>query len=265
MNERKGSVVADRISNIVRPEVAEWLNGNSNYFELLQESAIKRDDAMFSALISIGELKVFCKCFPLQGLKGKLQRWLGKDRARRLHQVAQQLHAAGAPVAESWGYSVGSKRALWFSQVLPFQSLLHWCGSALPGDKEQRMVILDSSLEAMVALHRVGFAHGDFKWGNLLFDEQSQKIWLVDLDRVKLRSTSRFDKSAARDVARFMLDCEEAGMPEDEYLSIVSTYAERVGEAAANIQLLVEPIYHKLKARHDARYGAGFRLSPPAD
>ncbi|WIO74463.1 lipopolysaccharide kinase InaA family protein [Porticoccaceae bacterium LTM1] len=257
--------MANRISNITRPEIVDWLSSDSKYFELLKESAIKRDDAMFSALITVGELKVFCKCFPLQGLKGKLQHWFGKDRARRLHQMTQQLHAAGAPVAESWGYSIEPGRALWFSQVLPFKSLLHWCGPALPGDKEQRKTILDSSLAAMVALHRAGFFHGDFKWGNLLFDERNQKIWLVDLDRVKPRSTRQFDKSAARDVARFMLDCEEAGMPKDEYLSIVSSYAERVDESVANIQLLVEPIYNVLKARHDARYGAGFRLSPPAD
>lgn len=246
------------------PELCSWIDAGGDAFKLASANKVKDDPGLYSAVFELGSKKYFCKCFQLKGLKGVLQKIFGVDRARQLNKKSKRLFEEGVAIARPLGVVVSNTQALWFSEVLPFRSLLYRVGEALPGTQFERAEIIDAALSAMCALHKAGYSHGDFKWANLLYDEQRKQIWIVDLDRVKKRRSKQFGQSSARDLARFLLDCEEAGVPREEYDSLYESYAKQLGLSESPVRDATQPILRKLQRRHVARYGAGYRLSPPA-
>lgn len=115
-----------------------------------------------------------------------------------------------------------------------------------------------SAAEALAALHRAGFAHGDCKWSNLLWNGNT--FYAVDLEGVR---EVGFDRGAVlpprprqlRDLARFTIDAEELGATQAQYDIFITAYAAATNSPrhllARGIQSAAEPI----RRRHFRKYG----------
>ncbi|WP_339670048.1 hypothetical protein [Dasania marina] len=114
----------------------------------------------------------------------------------------------------------------------------------------------------MALLHgKAHVLHGDFKWANILYDESTHRIILVDIDGARKLSAS--SKGFCRDVARFILDCEEAGLSHDRVRRVLVVYAEKTGQQYDAVEAGINKYYIRLKQRHDNQYGKDFKLSNP--
>jgi tRNA A-37 threonylcarbamoyl transferase component Bud32 len=112
--------------------------------------------------------------------------------------------------------------------------------------------------ETLSALHRAGFAHGDCKWSNLLWN--SEVFYLVDLEDVRrVRTTgaefTSLPAGQVQDVARFTADAEALGASSGQYETFLSSYC--VGTAYQQEQLLnrIRPLVGVIRKRHQTKYG----------
>jgi len=249
------------------------LSTDSHYAALLAEAdrlaalvdrgkVLKRDPEHSVLVIAAapGTARLLCKFFPEQGLVDRLwQRW-GLDRPARMHRRLKRVAGRDLPIPPTLGHvSVTGVGAAWFCPLLPGFSLLHWAGDALPDTLRERAALLLPVVDTMLELHTAGFVHGDFKWGNVLRDGDA--CWLVDVDGLRTVPPGGFCRGKARDLARFLLDCDEAGVPEAEVRALLCRYAELAARPVDEVEARVTPILARLRERHRRRYGEGYRLT----
>lgn len=122
--------------------------------------------------------------------------------------------------------------------------------------------ITEQMATIMTSLHgRACVLHGDFKWANILYDQKHNRLTLVDLDSArKLNAQSR---RFYRDVARFVVDCDEAELSQDHINGFLALYGRHNGKHVDEIWSLISADYHKFKKRHVKKYGEGFKLANP--
>jgi len=223
---------------------------------------LKRDPthSVLVVVVTPDTPRLLCKFFPEQSFGDRLRQCWGLDRPARIHRRLKQVAAMDLPIPPSLGHiSVKGVGAAWFCPMLPGTGLLHWAGDSLPDTAEQRTALLFPVLDTMGKLHAAGFVHGDFKWGNVLLDGDT--CWLVDVDGLRTVRHDGFCRGKARDLARFLLDCEEAGVPAVEVEALLCRYAELTAHSIAAVKARVGPIHARLKERHRRRYGEGYRLT----
>ncbi|MFO1352862.1 MAG: lipopolysaccharide kinase InaA family protein [Gammaproteobacteria bacterium] len=182
--------------------------------------------------------------------------WLGRERARVLWHISRRLRVAGVAVPESLGFLCwGDKRegggSAFFAEALADCRDLHRI-AAEPDYMQallRRWNLLEALADTLAACHRAGISHGDFKWSNILIDEASGRHWLIDLDAAS-GAWLRRGRRMAKDVARFVLNAEEAGLPEQEIQRFIDRYAENRGMSALQVNATMAKPLTKLRARH---------------
>ena len=107
----------------------------------------------------------------------------------------------------------------------------------------------------LVALHRAGFAHGDMKWANLMVDDVSRELILIDLDGVRRPRLFR-NKRFGRDLARFILNARELGVAPENIDALLVMYARARGRSVQQVRADLRPAYNKLARRHRDKYGS---------
>ena len=113
----------------------------------------------------------------------------------------------------------------------------------------------------MANLHQnANVLHGDFKWANILYDGEDSSVKLVDVDGARCQPKSG---SYFRDVARFVIDCEEAGLSPEVINLVVLNYAKKISMTIDDVESGMRAYYKKIKKRHNRSYGKGFRLENP--
>jgi tRNA A-37 threonylcarbamoyl transferase component Bud32 len=179
------------------------------------------------------------------------------DRAAAAHKKTLHLQSLGIQVPASLGYAVGGGDCLslhvaeWLDDAVP------WLSFVGEPELDARLTpALDDLIEQLARLHIGGLVHGDFKWGNLLLMRGEQN-WLVDLDSLR---RARPGRSGARDLARFVVDCEEAGSSADFIRRALEIYGLQRGWDLPRVQRWTEADYQKIRERHRRRYGADHRL-----
>lgn len=190
---------------------------------------------------------------PLLAKRFAARAWLA-DRARRVHYNSLLLQGLGIRVPMSLGYARGGRWSLqvaeWLADAVPLLSL---AGSEQLAERVAPAVA--DLLAQLARLHRNGLVHGDLKWGNLLL--RGDECWLVDLDSL---ARARPGKGGARDLARFTVDCEEAGAGVEFVRWVQQRYAAERGWTRERVESWMAADYSKISERHRRRYGAGHRL-----
>lgn len=239
------------------PDVAQHLKRLASAGEVL-----KRDPTHEVLVVELQPraMRLLCKFFPEHTVGDRIrQRW-ALDRPARMHRRLRRAASLALPLPISLGHvSVAGVGAAWFCPLLPGKSLLHWTGENLPATPEGRAALLLPVVKTMDTLHAAGYVHGDFKWGNVL--REGDTCWLVDVDGVRAVAPTGFCRGKARDLARFLLDCEEAGVPSPEVHALLQHYAELASFSREAVETRVNPILSRLRERHRRRYGEGFRLT----
>jgi len=217
---------------------------------------LKSDTHSGAGLLEIRGQPCFLKFYRAKSRWQRLGFRLGYARALRSFDMAGALASRGLPVP--------APRAC---VLLPDGMLLLTAG--IPGGRDLRRLWLeqpDAGLagllmrgagDTVASLHRAGFAHGDCKWSNLLWN--GERFFLVDLDAVR---NLKFTAAAARfplprqlrDLARFTVDAEELGASQQQYDSFLDSYCVAAKQErellAGGIRSSAAPI----RARHAKTY-----------
>lgn len=129
-------------------------------------------------------------------------------------------------------------------------------------DRARVMQLMSCAGESIAALHAAGFAHGDCKWGNLLWD--GQRFLLVDLEAVrsvKMSNSDAFPLPAGqqRDLARYTVDAEELAVNPEQYSVFMASYCARRNFSIETVSSAIKPAVEYIRRRHRARYGGEHR------
>lgn len=120
-------------------------------------------------------------------------------------------------------------------------------------DEAMTSALMQQTADVLGLLHARGWIHGDFKFGNLLRGDSDGRIYLLDIEGLR-RSGGR---RRARDVARFLLNGLELGVPSSALQVFWQAY--RSSQAGLNLSpRKVKQQVKKLSKRHRQQYGRYF-------
>lgn len=211
---------------------------------------LKEDTYGIVSLLDTHDAQCVLKFYGFRSKMHALAYTIGRGRALHSHRAAGNLRREGVSVPEPLGVLRLPDGMLLLSEAIPGDgNLLQVWRDGVSLEKGAQ--ILEVAGHVLGHLHTTGFAHGDCKWNNFLWDGKG--ISLVDLDAVckaELHSPRQ-----SRDLARFTVNAEEMGVEAQQYNQLLDSYLQVVG---ANRQKVVEamvPFVYSIRAKHLARYG----------
>ncbi len=207
---------------------------------------------MYHTFGSAEDHTVFCKYYLQKRFTEKLyDRLTGSNRAQRAHERICRLQNLGVNTPDSLGYLRSSTRSYLFLQIIDgFNDLRHY--QETPGGHDQLPLrtLIDKALEQLVCLHNNGYCHGDFKWPNILLNESSGELMLIDFDGVRYQLNRKLPRSYVKDVARFLVSCNEGGLAEEHIAYVLQRYAQMRDLKVAAVERAVKPRYAEITQKH---------------
>jgi tRNA A-37 threonylcarbamoyl transferase component Bud32 len=174
-----------------------------------------------------------------------------RGRPLRLFKTAVLFSANGVPVPRPLACLVVGRGVLVLSEG-------HYGGGnycdlweASPSQEEaQRM--MHGAGQTIGAAHVAGFTHGACQWSNLFWSEET--CYLMDLDGARKRRIMA-DYFKARDLARFTVSAEEAGVRPEILDKFLESYILVTQESREALVVRMRPHLDKLHSRHFEKYG----------
>lgn len=207
-------------------------------------------DDPFSAVF-LAELRgrpCYCKLFiaksPVQSLLFRLVR----GRALRSYDSAESLRALGVQVAEPLACLGLNGGVLLVTEALPgddIKALWMQRPDTVRWDR-----VMNACGSALAELHDTGYTHGDTKWSNWVWGDG--RLTLVDLDAIR-HSAQRSRRG--RDLARFILNAEEMGLPRADFEHFLDAYTDISGISRDAVEAMALAPLRRLRKKHRKRYG----------
>jgi tRNA A-37 threonylcarbamoyl transferase component Bud32 len=173
----------------VRAALERWLaagGGAGAGAELLHDNARRRIVRLAGGPAGDLVVKHFRVASGRHPWRERAKALVGRGQAEREHRALRTLHAAGVPVAEPLALGVlPGGDALLALRYVPGEPLDAALGAA-PGE---RRALLRRVGEAVAALHRAGFVHGDLHRGNVRVAEGGAV--LLDLQHARATRSAR--------------------------------------------------------------------------
>jgi tRNA A-37 threonylcarbamoyl transferase component Bud32 len=221
---------------------------------LSQLGGLVKDGAASQAwLVEFEGVACFAK---LYRHKSPLRRFLPgvtARRPRRAFHMASTMHREGLAVPRPLCCIAVPAGVLLLSAALARCESLAVAWPSLPAQRRKDCLAL--AARALAALHRAGYSHGDCKWHNLVIVRDT--CYLVDLERARRGAG---DRGRARDVGRFAVAAEEAGVSQDQFDAWRLDYQSRVGLQTGDSFMAAASRYADLvRRRHARRYGLASR------
>lgn len=121
--------------------------------------------------------------------------------------------------------------------------------------------LMQAAGDTLAALHLEGFAHGDCKWSNLLWNEV--QMYLVDLEAVRAVTGARrrslpLHPRQLLDLARFTADAEALGAGPVQYGIFLDRYCMGVGSRRELVSAGMLPALEAIRKRHRETYGGDY-------
>lgn len=221
---------------------AAWLTTNAD--------VIKRDPHSLVCLLSLNGRACYLKYYRAKRAWQGLLLRVGRGRGVASFDNALALRRAGLDVAEPLACLRAGEGLLLLTEAIEGAADLKalW----LAGQDDARLQSLMAAAgQALADWHGRGFTHGDCKWSNILF--VGERVVLVDLEAV--RRASPTGRGARRDLARFVVNAEDMGLPEPPFQAFLDSYATSLGIDADALPDAIRPRLDALRRRHRARYG----------
>ncbi|WP_101758459.1 hypothetical protein [Oceanicoccus sp. KOV_DT_Chl] len=250
---------SEPLAGLLSAQGAEFLH------KVWSEACVIKDDGKVDARkAEIGGSQFFIKCYQFKSIISAILYRLGGHKYNKMLAAANAMAAADVRVPKlycvvfDWSasclYTINAYEA-------GGRDLRYLIGSTL--NEEFKKANLAEKLASLLAgLHMTaGVLHGDFKWANILYDHVGQDVLLVDIDGARKQRVN--SSNFYRDVARFVIDCEEAGLAAELTDLVVSLYANKVGRTVDEVKAGMSRYYAKIKSRHNKSYGEGFMLANP--
>lgn len=219
----------------------EWLQSHC--------SILKEDDLGVVALYQDGPLECVLKFY---GYRSRAHQWayrMGRGRAFHSYRAACALRREGIAVAQALGCLRLTDGMLLISEAIEGEGNLQEIWERGPVEKFARHVFQVAG-HSMANLHRSGYAHGDCKWNNLLWDGGG--IVMIDLDAV-VRAPLHSQRQA-RDLARFTVNAEESDLGAPLFDLFLTSYLQVVGLTRQQAVDQMVPYVYAIRAKHLARY-----------
>lgn len=217
---------------------------------------LKEDTYGIVSLLDTHDAQCVLKFYGFRSRMHAMVHTFGRGRVFHSHRAAITLRREGISVPEPLGVLRLGDGMVLLSEAIPGQGnlLQVWQGDPPAG---QASHILQVAGHALGNLHTTGFAHGDCKWNNFLWDGKG--ISLVDLDGVC--KTELHSPRQSRDIARFTVNAEEQGVEAEQFNQFLESYLQVVGSSRQKVMEAMVPFVYSIRAKHLARYGAqGNRL-----
>lgn len=153
-------------------------------------------------------------------IKGLIYGTIRKSKARRSYEYAKRLgDMTPAPIAykeikwgpilrESWYCSEAIDGAGTFNDLVGHKDYPH------------REEILSSIGRFTARLHTLGVVHEDYSGGNILFNEDGSRVWVVDLNRMRFGHVSR---------EKGLLNFERLNIDRNALRTMAGAYAQAMG------------------------------------
>ncbi len=214
-------------------------------------TVIKDEPKKVVAFFEIRKKPCFLKLYRRRSIFFKLLYFARLGRPMNSYKTGLHLAAEGVPVPRPLCCVVVSEGLLVLSEAFVSDGdyCQIWNGS--PG-REQVRKMMRGAGETIAAAHSAGYTHGDCKWNNLLWYQET--CFLVDFDGAR---KIRFSAEArmARDIARFTVSAEEAGVPGDMLEEFLDSYLRDSDLNRDRLIELMQPQLEKLRGRHFEQYG----------
>ncbi len=207
---------------------------------------------MYHTFGSAEDQTIFCKYYLQKQFTEKIyDRLAHSNRAQRAHERICKLQDLGVNTPDSFGYLRSDTRSYLFLQIIDgFNDLRHYQETPDSHEKLPLRALIDKALEQLVCLHNSGYCHGDFKWPNILLNESSGEIMLIDFDGVRYQFNRKLPRSYVKDVARFLVSCDEGGLAKEHITYVMQRYAQLRGLSVAVIERAVKPHYAEITQKH---------------
>ena len=217
---------------------------------------LKSDPYSRVGLIELEQQLCYLKYYRAKSPLQKLWFRMGRGRAVAAYDAALALAANAVPVPEPRACLQVPGGSLLLTEGLRGSTDLKALWLQSPAEAAGGR-LLQCAGETIARLHRAGFAHGDCKWSNLLW--QGETLFLADLEAVA--SVAPGSAKQARDLARFTVNAEDLGVGEGDYERFLASYLEATGVTRDALLALVRPPLAELRGRHLQKYGErGARL-----
>tara|TARA_Y100001934_G_C12338717_1_gene768968 strand:- start:243 stop:1031 length:789 start_codon:yes stop_codon:yes gene_type:complete len=221
--------------------------------------ALKQNAKVDARLLQLPSGPVFVKQYKVASRLRRTFVTLTGFRARRMFRLSLCLLAIGVRVPQPLAYVLDRRHdrlsSFFVCEALQARDLKSVaCGPGLDEAGGEARVFSRVG-EMLVALHRAGFSHGDMKWANLMVDDASQELILIDLDGVRRPWLFR-NKRFGRDLARFILNARELGVAPESIDALLVMYARARGRSVQQVRADLRPAYNKLARRHRDKYGS---------
>lgn len=214
---------------------------------------LKSDDFSRVGLLTVQQRPCYLKLYLAKTRLQQLGFRLGYGRGLHSFDAAAALLRDDLPVPEPLACLLLPEGMALLTKALPGAVDLRqwWLATPRPGEAEQR---LRGAGETLALLHCAGYAHGDFKWSNVLC--RNDALALVDLERVqKVRVRHSPAPRQLRDLARFTVDSEELGASREQLQAFLAGYLGTAPCSREQLLLRLNPLLPPIRARHQRRYG----------
>ena len=177
---------------------------------------------------------------------------LGYGRGVHSYDAAQRLALADLPVPAPLACLLVEEGMLLLTEGIDNSRDLRalWLEQPAAATAQQLMQVAGDTL---AALHRAGFAHGDCKWSNLLWN--GAQLYLVDLEAVRVVKAVRsqllpLHTRQLRDLARYTVDAEALGASPGQYGVFMDRYCAGMGCRRELVTAGMLPAVEAIRKRH---------------
>ncbi len=219
-----------------------WMSANAE--------VIKRDAHSQVGLLTLNERPCYLKYYRSKRAAQDLLLRFGRGRGVASFDNALALRRAGLDVPEPLACLRTQQGLLLLTEAIPGATDLKQLWLSGP-DSDRLKTMMTTAGETLAGWHGRGFTHGDCKWSNFLVLGERQL--LVDLEGVGRGSPN--SQGARRDLARFVVNAEDMGLPAPPFQAFLERYAAVLGIRAADLPQRIRPRLEALRRRHLARYG----------
>ncbi|MGI9284892.1 MAG: lipopolysaccharide kinase InaA family protein [Pseudomonadales bacterium] len=235
----------------------EFIATHENFDEWYNSTAFvtankKHYNKMYHTFGSAEDQTIFCKYYLQKQFAEKLyDGFTRSSRAQRAHERICKMQELGVSTPDSLGYLRSQSRSYLFLQVIDgFNDLRHYQESPDTHNQLPLHTLIDKTLEQLVRMHNNGYCHGDFKWPNILLNESSGEIMVIDFDGVRYQPSRKLPQSYIKDVARFLVSCKEGGLADEHVDYVLKTYAQMRELRVETIEHAIKPRYEEIIQKH---------------
>lgn len=248
----RGNHWAQRLCEVLPQDgTASWMEQHSHLLKYDAHSRV--------GLLDIAGRSCFLKLYLAKSASQRLGFRLGYGRGIRSFDAAGELARAGLAVPTPLTCLRVSEGMVLLTEAIAGGSDLRRLWPAQTS-AEHRSLLMTGAGAILASLHRAGFAHGDYKWSNLLWD--GGKFHLVDLEgvrKVAYVAGMRPPAPHLRDLARFTVDAEELDVNQHCYDSFVAGYCAATGNPRDALSGAVGSAAAPIRQRHLKKYGKAYR------